>query len=87
MSLPQINTMKSLFYIVPHNSIIELPAQIHLGILNRVDPYLHDQKKQCQLGIDREGLPFPASCIQIPDSVRNSYYTKVDAMQLPAKGS
>jgi len=51
------------------------------------DPNLHDQKRQCQHGIDREALPFPASCIQIPDSERNSYYTMVDARRLPAKGS
>lgn len=49
--------------------------------------YLHDQRRQYQHRIDIEVPPSPASCIQIPDSVMNSYYTKAGAMQLPAKGS
>lgn len=48
---------------------------------------LHDRRGQCQHHIDKEVLPFPASCIQIPGSVRNSCYTMVGAMQPPAKGS
>lgn len=48
---------------------------------------LHDQKKQYQHHIDTELIPFPASCIQIPDNVKNSCYTKVDAMLPRAKGS
>lgn len=48
---------------------------------------LHDQKKQYRHHIDTEVLPFLASCIQILGSEKNSYYTKVDAMQLPTKGS
>lgn len=46
--------------------------------------HIHDQRRQYQHHIDIEELPFPASCIQIPDNAMNSYYTKVDAMQPPA---
>lgn len=48
---------------------------------------LHDQKRQYQCHIDKEALPFAVSCIQIPDSVMSSCYTKEDAMQLQPKGS
>lgn len=48
---------------------------------------LHGQRKQYQHHFDIEVLPFLASCIQILDSVKSSYYTKVDAKQQPAKGS
>lgn len=54
----------------------------------KIDTFnLHDQRKQYQHHFDTEVLPFLASCIQILDSVKYSYYTRVDAMQLPAKGS
>ena len=56
-------------------------------ILDLMNGYLHDQRRQYQHCNHTEVLPSPASCIQIPDSVMNSYYTKVGAMQLPAKGS
>nr|GMD72140.1 hypothetical protein Iba_chr12fCG5720 [Ipomoea batatas] len=46
----------------------------------------HVRKRRCQLHIDTRLLPFLASCIQIPDSVMSSYYTKENAMQQLATG-
>lgn len=55
-------------------------------MIDRIYFNLRDQKKQYRRHTDTELLPFPVSCIQIPDNVKNSCYTKVDAMQLPARG-
>lgn len=55
--------------------------------LDLMNGYLHDQRRQYQHCNDTEVPPSPASCIQIPDNVMNSYYTKVGAMQQQAKGS
>lgn len=48
---------------------------------------IHDPRKQYPLDIDREVLPFEASCIQILDSETCNYCTTADATWLPAMES